>query len=370
MNNDFDEMVEWSKTNGINNHDHAGASRIRDEFDCSWSVAEEVAAVARGEETKPSVNADQDNVIELIRKNVPDGLNDVDEFINEIQSWSETLQSMEIERSLAELEIKTDKPILLVTIADIHFGNIQTDIGRLMEHMDLIRERPYVFTLLDGDLTEGGILKSMMDLVLEQVITPKNQRKVIWSLMEKICPNLLAVITGQHDDWPSKTADFEWLEWFSDEHDISYLGWGGKIELNVGEQPWDILARHRYRFNSSQNATHSPKKMMKEGPWGFGDVAIVADKHEYAYECCELGGKPCAVMRPGSYKQTDDYCSKGGYNPARPFMPGVILWPDRRLFHGAADFRMLLPMIDAMHDDEMDYSVFPNWDKERGKISC
>jgi len=309
--------------------------------------------------TETTYKKEVGDVFKIVRKNLPEGFGDVDSFLDKYCDWQDALKSCEVAQSYVDLTVESKTPILLVPIADIHLGNLNSNTRAFMEDVDIIKSRPYIKTIFAGDLTEGGVLPQMMDLVLEQIVSPKKQRQIVWELIEKILPNALVLITGQHDQWPQKTADFEWLEWFANEHDLNYMGWGGLIDLKVGEQQWKILARHKYQFNSSSNATNSAKQLMRMGPFGFADVAIVADKHTYAYESCELGDLPRAFLRPGSYKATDHFSQMGGYNFSRPYMPGIILWPDRRMFKGERDYRLLLPEIDAMVNGTIDWKSYP-----------
>jgi hypothetical protein len=356
----------------------AGERVIRTHWECSACAARAAAVLAaelfreRGEaETNanepPSETEGLDQFFTVLRKDLPSTVTDVDTLLDKFCDFQDTLKSRDYTRSQIELTVKANCPLLLVPIADVHFGNVNTDTRRFLEDMALIAARSHVKTLLVGDLSEGGVLPQMMDLLLEQVIPPKTQRQLLWELFSRTVPNCLGIITGQHDDWPKKTADFEWLEWFADVHDVHYMGWGGCIRLTVGTQEWKILARHCYRFNSAMNATNSVKQMMRMGPFGFGDVGIVADKHEYAYEECELGGQPTALMRPGSYKPSDGYTEQKGFNPSRPYMPGILLWPDRRLFKGSSDWRKLLPEADAMRAGKLDWRTYPASEDADGK---
>ncbi len=364
----FKEAVRYSMKND------AGRVQIRKEFNVTDHQARKIRQEALQRETEGEKEAEAmspeggkeeaKKLFEIIRdeaeaKDEFDEIG-VDNILDQFCDWQETVRSLENISDVIELEVPADHPILLPVLADVHFGNVNTRTRKFLDDMKKIQERPYVKTLFAGDLGEGGILPQMLDLVLEQTMMPRLQRKVLWKLFERIVPNCLAFITGQHDHWTEKQAEFDWLEWFCTEHDVNYLGWGGCIFLTVGEQRYKILARHKYRYNSSYNVTHSVQQLMRLGPWGFGDVGIVADKHEYGYECSEIGGLPTAFMRPGSYKPSDHFMQEKGYNPARPFMPGLILWPDRRKFKGAPDWKMLLPEIDAMASGDIDWEDYPD----------
>lgn len=369
----IDELITWAIANPRRGGRPASGAMVRAEWGCTDRTSRDVARLAMdvyhgevdqmqavasaGAEGKatPSVA----KLFEIVRTNLSSGMPDVDVILDEYVKWQGLMQSMNPTAHEVVVSVAASHPILLVGMADIHFGNINVLTERFLEDMREIQTRPYVKTILAGDLGEGGMLPSMMDLVLDQLVPPKAQRQILWQLFERIVPNCLAVITGQHDHWTQKKGQFDWLEWFCSEKGLHYMGWGGCIKLTVGEQEYKIVARHKARFNSSMNPTHSVKQLMRLGEYGFADIGLVADRHTYAYEVVELGGRPTALMRPGSYKPTDAFCQEHGYPASRPFMPGLLLWPDRRLFKGSHDYRQLLPEVDAMAAGRLDWEAYP-----------
>jgi len=142
-----------------------------------------------------------------------------------------------------------------------------------------------------------------------------------------------------HDLWSLKIDDFDLTEYLSKHGNAVYLGSGGDLFLQVGSVEYKIKMRHKYRFNSSDNATHTVKKMFeKEG--GF-DVGVLAHNHIAAMEECVKegldGNLKRIFLRSGSYKTTDRYSSQMGFSDAQSGVPIVLFNPATRDMRGFQD---------------------------------
>jgi len=339
----IDEMAEWSRFNPTPGCDHAGFRRIQSEFGCSRSEAEEAARVASGslDESEVIEESDPDYVrfpkesecclpSEFSDETIPSKWEDMIKAITSHQEW---LKDQEIERSEVEFKIETTVPVILFIRGDGHLGNMFTDHTLWAKHHKLLLKHPAMHELNVGDNWDGAIKTYMADLVQEQVVRTKIQRKLWWVAYRPVARQhkLVALIRGQHDAvWSSDTADFDPLEWFADENgDVNYLGAGGLIKLTVGNQLYKILARHKFSGNSAKNPEHSPREMIRQLNNSV-DIAVVADRHVGACAFHYEGGRKYLVVRPSTYKVGDKYAKEGGYAEKPITMPGVILWPDKK----------------------------------------
>lgn len=359
----FKEHVKnWARSNPTTSQfNHAGYRRIVEQFDCSEYFARQVVQELEQEEqdildSLEEVQSDPqreliDHYCKIVRQNLPSESPPLSRFVDILVEFQKDLDKRDRKQDLVRCFIETKKPVLLLLRADWHLGNVNTDHRRFREDNELIQARPWVKTIEGGDFVEGAVLAQMMDLLHEQIAPVKMQRMILWEVVEKQKDHIIALLQGQHDTWSKNTADFNPIEWLADNTKLPYLGWGGNIELIVGDQLWKITARHNYRFNSSENDSHSPKKLMRMGDSEPGDITIVCDKHRVNYEEFQMMGKMRIAMRPGSYKPIDSYMEKHGFNKSLPYMPGIILWPDQREWIGHYNFRTLLPLIDSMQKE-------------------
>ena len=255
---------------------------------------------------------------------------DTDEIREKVIEWQEQVQRWDLRQEKATVRIDTDLPIGICQRGDWHIGSEFTDYKTFFAHEALILATPGMFTFENGDLHDAYIEGSKMGGVHEALMRPRTQRHFVWDALKRLRGRVLGLTKGQHDGWSVKTADFDPVEWAAHDYEIPYLGHGGLLTLEVGEVKYTMHVRHRGRFNSAFNATHSIKQA-----WRFAedsDIGVHADKHTPAIEFVEWKGACRLAMRPGAYKPTDDFSQGYGFMPSRPIMPVVILWPDRRHF--------------------------------------
>lgn len=302
---------------------------------------------------------DQQQLCKMIMQNPPTGVGDMAAFLESMIGYQDQVLAQEREQEVVRVSIETDKPILLTIRGDWHVGSIFCDHRRWEEDNRLIESRSFIKTIEAGDLIDNAILAKMPTLMQEQIAPAKLQRMLLWHIFKERGhkDHCLAILTGQHTAWGKAQADFDAIEWLSHDCQVPFLGWGGVIFLTVGKQVWKIAVRHSYKFNSTMNPSHSPKQLLRLGPYGFADLAVVADKHTYTTEITELGGRATAILRPGSYKATDNFTKKHGFNPADYWMPGIILWPDRRVFLTSENFRKLIPVTDGIYKGTIDHTA-------------
>jgi len=356
-----EEMIAWA-CNRLRRGESAGRAVLMRAFGLIEWQARQIAAEARRRVQEESGELDENKQLPLdearlqiefgnhVFLNLKKDRVDMGELLDRMIDFQHQLRACNEEQEVLNVVVQTDKPILLAVRGDWHLCSVFCDHERWLEDCRLIVSRPYIKSIEAGDLLDFGILARMPDLVQEQLASAKIQRQLLWYTFKRLGlkDHCLALLTGQHTNWGKAQADFDPIEWLAHDLKLPFLGWGGVLNLQVGKQLWKIVMRHSYSFNSRLNVTHSPKQLLRMGPYGFADIAIVADVHTYAVEVCDLGGRATAILRPGTYKYTDAFSQRKGYNPAKPYMPGVLLWPDRRTFLVAENFRRLLPIAEVM----------------------
>ena len=137
------------------------------------------------------------------------------------------------------------------------------------------------------------------------------------------------MIQGCHDEWSHNADDFDLTKYMAKHLGCANLGFGGLVNLVVGTQEYKIAARHKYRYNSSYNWTHSPKQLVRFEE-KTADVAVVAHNHVTAIEHTQEYDKDRVYVRPGSMKGADRWARSIGFKDSGKRMPCVVLWPDKR----------------------------------------
>ena len=216
---------------------------------------------------------------------------------------------------------------------------MSTDYEQLLIDKELIQNNDNVYLVINGDYCDNYIAGSHAGGAFEALFPPAVQKDLGKDYIESVKDKVLALVAGCHDLWSLKIDDFDLTEYLSKHGNAVYLGSGGDLFLQVGKIEYKIKMRHKYRFNSSDNATHTVKKMFeKEG--GF-DVGCIAHNHIAAMEESIKEGLDGPIkrifLRSGSYKTTDRYSSQMGFSDAQSGVPIVLFNPSERQMRGFQD---------------------------------
>lgn len=132
-----------------------------------------------------------------------------------------------------------------------------------------------------------------------------------------------------HEEFSHDADDFDFTKYLASAVGAANMGFGGQVNLYVGEQLYQIALRHKYRYNSSFNYTHTCKRL-REREYPNADIVCVAHHHQATIEQMAHSDKDRIYIRPGSMKGPDRYARSLGYTDTGSQIPTVILWPDKR----------------------------------------
>jgi len=246
--------------------------------------------------------------------------------LEKLQDESRKLSTWQEE---ANIEIDTDKPILFVGLSDLHIGAIQTKYRELRNTVELLADVPNIYVGSVGDTVDNYLPSFHNEGMFNAMIPPEVQKRLVEYLYEKIGDKLLFLVNGCHDEASHNADDFDWTKYLQEKFQCVNLGFGGFINLKVGKITYRICARHKYRFNSSLNLTHTVKRMREQ--IGNFDIGIIGHNHQSAIELTTIAGEEKVFIRPGSFKRADRYARSLGFTSAKTCdMPTVILYPDEK----------------------------------------
>jgi len=225
--------------------------------------------------------------------------------------------------------IDTDKPIALAFVADAHIGAITCKYSELRDRFNEMAATDGLYLISIGDTHDNYNPGKHPAGMFEQIIPPSLQKQLVEYLYMKMKGRWIAAIGGCHEAWSHDVDDYDWTEYLSRKLECANLGEGGTVSLTVGPTTYEIMARHKYRFNSSLNMTHSVKRMREQ--LGDFDIGALAHFHTAAIEQVMLGdGKDRVFIRPGSFKGADRWSRQIGFTDVGAFIPTVILFPNEK----------------------------------------
>jgi hypothetical protein len=245
------------------------------------------------------------------------------------------------DRHHARIEYQADRPIAISFIADQHITtNGPTDLRRMRQDAELIRDTPGLYACLGGDGVDNHI--KHQSAMIGSGSKPSEQ----WTLYDHYLGlfgyKIAAMISGNHDDWTKDTTDLDMAGRLAKSHRIFFAPDVVNLEvalLNNGtEQKYRLKLRHQYRFNSTLHLGHAIKRMWEMDQDDF-DVGVLCHIHEPHCETFFKHGLVRIALRPGSYQFTSTHSRRYGFGQVTPTCPTVILFPGERRMMEFKDVR-------------------------------
>lgn len=238
------------------------------------------------------------------------------------------------------------KHVLLSFLSDQHVGD-HADYAAMQRDAELIASTPNCYAVLGGDGVDNHL--KHRGAVLNQRMRPGDQYRLFEYYMRIFGDRLLAMVSGNHDDWTGQFAGIDLMSRLARDNRIFYNPSECYIDARVGATNYTIGLRHQFRMNSSFNQTHAVKQWLRLGVRPF-DIGVVCHHHEAAIEETMYRGQPVWVARPGAYQGQTSYSSALGYNPATPTCPTFLLRGDRRAIYGWNSVRAAVDCVGALRE--------------------
>ena len=308
--------------------------RLGKDSEPSLSTKEPALSVLEVETPRTRRNIIEKAAINFLDMRVKDG--DYSQVWDSIQDFQGALEEKSIEQNLVNIRIKTNKWIGVAFQGDLHIGNMATDYKTMRKHGAMIAKTDDLYLILNGDYCDNYIPSSHVAGMFEALFPPAIQKNLAKDYIQMLKSKVLALISGCHDLWGMKAADFDLTEYLAKHGEAAYLGNGGIINLTVGKVTYKLSMRHKYRFNSADNPTSTVKKMFEKS--GGFDVGVISHNHIACIEECTKegldGNLKRLFIRAGTYKVHDKYGSEMGFGKSDISVPVVLFSPDRRDIRG------------------------------------
>jgi len=222
-------------------------------------------------------------------------------------------------------------------VSDQHLGpGTPCDMKRMREDAELIANTPGLYAFCMGDGVDNHI--KHRSAMLNSRSQPGEQYELYEYYLGIFADSILALISGNHDDWTKQFAGVDVVYRIAKNHRMFYAPDEARLRINVGNQEYKFAGRHQYKMASSFKQGHSVKQWLRLGEEEF-DVGGVGHHHEAHIECHLYRGKRTWIVRPGSYQITSQYSRQFGFNDSVPSCPTIVCWPDKRHTVGFHDVR-------------------------------
>lgn len=234
--------------------------------------------------------------------------------------------------SQTEVNIKMSDDFILYLIADAHIGNVHTDLEKLYEDVDLIRENPFIRVGFQGDIIDNYIIgNSPGDGYQDQVLSPIDQRRRAESIVKRLSDKIFWIIQGDHGDWSYGIDGFDMSQYMAEKCSGYWLGFGGMVNLTIGKNTYKIHTVHRTQRGTTVG--------IRDVAWGLKydrmykydfDIGISAHLHRPGISIGNYKGKRVYYINCGTYKLLDRYGKKKGYRKCDPDKPALIFRKNKK----------------------------------------
>jgi len=281
---------------------------------------------------------------------IPPEDKDIEAIWLALENYQEKCRLLSTHQDEVTIRIDTDEPIVVVFLSDLHIGAISGYYKELRETIDILSKTDNCYIISCGDTVDNYLPTFHSTGQFGVVCPPEIQKALIEYLFKKLYGKLIALVQGCHDEASHYADDFDWTKHLAKRLECANLGFGGMVHLYVGKQVYHIMARHKYRFNSSFNVTHTVKRMREQ--IGDFDIGVVAHHHKASIEQTEVAGLLRLFIRPGSFKGPDRYTRQRGFTvDSKCYMPAVILYPNERKMLPFLHLRDALLVLDSLKKD-------------------
>jgi hypothetical protein len=247
-----------------------------------------------------------------------------------------------------DVYIDTDEIIGVPFIADLHIGAISTPLDAVRERFFILAENEWLYPIGVGDKIDNYLPTRHPQGMFGTMFPPELQKELIENLYSQVKGRWIALVQGCHDDFSHQVDDFDFTKYMAHRMGCVNLGFGGMINLHVGEQTYKIAVRHKYRYNSSLNPTNACRRLVQlEYP--NADIACVAHNHITEILQVDHRDKDRIYIRPGSMKQPDRYGRSLGFISTGSSMPIVLLWPNKRQMQPFQDFNSAVDIYNLVN---------------------
>ena len=227
-------------------------------------------------------------------------------------------------RKLINIKIKINGPIAIAHFGDPHVDDDGTNLGLLLDHIDIVNKTPGMFAGNVGDMQNNWIGR-LARLYGQQSTSAKES----WKLTEYVVKQLpwLYLIGGNHDVW---SGDGDPLEYMMSTSPGIFQNYGARMNLVFPNgKHIRINARHDFKGHSMWNTVHGPAKAIQMG-WR-AHILTCGHTHVYGYQVLKdpSNGLISHAIRSASYKVMDKYAEEKGLPDQHIFCcPVTIIDPN------------------------------------------
>jgi hypothetical protein len=274
------------------------------------------------------------------------------EFLDLIIRGNKLLNLADVRQEEVFPEIPYLGWIGMVVGGDWHFEHFKTNLEAIISDLQLIGSVPNLYFGFNGDMGDFIDLR-FMELENDTIDIPLRRRYEIIRYLFSLVPNTLFAVCGCHDNWVRTRGRWDIIEGIHKEIMGYYLGYGGVVNLKLGNVTYKIAAHHKFMGESQLNVFHPNQKYLQLID-STTDVVCIAHRHDtVGIAQPYIRGKDRVFIRSGSHQYKTNYAWKEGFRGAIARYPMFLLNGTERRMIAVTNFREGVPILEALNDGRL-----------------
>jgi hypothetical protein len=225
-----------------------------------------------------------------------------------------------------KIHIDSDKPIIIVNIADLHMGSWATDYELFKQVTEEIINTPNLYVCLNGDLLQMSIkLRGVLE-VADNALPPRWQMYFLDSWLQDVHKKVLFSTWDNHSVMREEnvTGYSIYAEIFKKYTKYSNGITHADIFVNDMEEPYRLAASHFFQGRSMFNPLHSHGRYMRhEGH--DREIIMAGDSHVFGTMTMNQSGTKRAFLNSGTLQTNSGYAKRFFSLITHPEFPCIVL---------------------------------------------
>jgi hypothetical protein len=204
-----------------------------------------------------------------------------------------------------------DKPIMILPIADWHFGSYASDYDLIEKFTDLIVNTPGLYIAIVGDMGQFAIKMRGVLEMMDNALPPKLQTRFIESWLAEVAPKVLWSTWDNHGStrFEDATGIDQYGELFS--RNVIYFNHIGHVDIAVNDvDPYRIATSHFFKGKSTETNMFNGMMKYLRITCPEREMAIAGDIHKPGHAQYTEGGEIKTVINTGTMQTSSGYAKR------------------------------------------------------------
>ena len=182
-------------------------------------------------------------------------------------------------RSHQKIVIKDDgKPFGIAYFSDLHLGDPATDYRAILADAELVESNPRLWAGYHGDGLNSWLLGKLQTLQRSEIVPYDQEIAAFADWLRMVGPSLLWVVAGNHDNWTAMLTGIDLPRTLLKNVRVLYDRYEVTFLLEWGSNSLNYKVRHKWKYNSIFNVTHSIEVGWQRGDSDF-DIGLGGHTH-------------------------------------------------------------------------------------------